>query len=209
MGPQAEAFRNGEGKAWLTRNKDKLPVEDDPVLQAIRALKLKPTRVLEVGCANGWRLEELSKRYKCNCYGADPGVTNYKAIDNMALNPGSADNLAYYRDDTFDLVIYGFCLYLCDPEDYFKIALEGDRILVNGGHLVIYDFWSSIAYKKPYKHKKGLWTHKMDFARLWAWNPAYSVQTVTMIGDGDECTAVQILRKNLNTAFRRDLLSSP
>lgn len=202
MGPQAQAFLDGEGKAWLDRNKDKLPIKEDPVLAALRQLRLKPRRILEVGCADGWRLKALLLRYGCKCYGIDPSVTLYQSIgDNISLGCGSADNICY-KDGTIDLLIYGFCLYLCDPGDYFKIATEGDRVLANGGYLVVYDFWSPSAYKKPYRHKKGVFTHKMDFAKLWSWNPAYSIQTVLMMGDGDECTAVQILRKNLNTAFR-------
>jgi ubiquinone/menaquinone biosynthesis C-methylase UbiE len=202
MGPQVLAFFDGEGEAWLARNKDKLPAPDDPVLRAIQSLKLKPAQVLEVGCADGWRLKELSAHYNCRCYGIDPGIEQYKIDGNVTLHRGSADDIHICRDGAINLLIYGFCLYLCDPEDYFEIAMAGDRVLANGGYLVVYDFWSPVAYKKPYEHKKGIFTRKMDFAKLWTWHPAYSVQSVMMIGEGDECTAVQILRKNLNTAFR-------
>lgn len=209
MGPQAQAFFEGESREWLKRNKAKLPVKDDPVLNAIKNLRLKPAIVSEIGCADGWRLKALRTHYGCRCYGIDPGIAPpFQTVDNIELTNGTASDLGFLREGKIDLLIYGFCLYLCDPEDYFKIASEGDRVLANGGHLVVYDFWSPLPYKKPYEHKKGLFSHKMDFAKLWTWNPAYSVQSVMMIGEDDECTAVQILRKNLNTAFRRGPPSS-
>src|ERR1700712_3304564 len=42
--------RNAAGLARLERNGD-----DDPVLKAIESLALRPKRVLEIGCSNGWR----------------------------------------------------------------------------------------------------------------------------------------------------------
>ncbi|MFZ0260417.1 MAG: hypothetical protein WAL36_10665 [Pseudolabrys sp.] len=52
----------------------------------------------------------------------------------------TADDLSAFGPDTIDLLIYGWCLYLCDREDLFKIVTEGDRILKDSGYLVVYDF---------------------------------------------------------------------
>ena len=42
------------------------------MLHAIKQHSIKPTAVLEVGCADGWRLRELMKKYKCMARGIDP-----------------------------------------------------------------------------------------------------------------------------------------
>lgn len=198
MGPQARIFVESEATAWLERNKDKLPVKGDPVLDALSTLDLKPDSVLEVGCANGWRLAEIYKRYKCKCSGIDPCVKQFHLAfnDTVALYPGTADMLPF-RNGKFDLLIYGFCLYLCDPEDYFKIVMEGDRVLRADGYLVVYDFHSAFPRTRPYEHKSGILTRKMDFSTLWSVHPAYNRVSSTLIGDieGDNCTAVHILQK--------------
>jgi ubiquinone/menaquinone biosynthesis C-methylase UbiE len=192
---QVEIFRASEAKEWLRRNKSKLPPTHDPVSTAIAKANIKPKMVLEVGCANGWRLKELSKRFGCDCYGIDPAGGDAKHTYR-----GAADNLDMFSSRSFDMVIYGFCLYLCDPEDYFKIAAEGDRVLADDGHIVIYDFHSVYPHAVPYKHKKGVFSHKMDFSRLWTGHPAYS--NIYIGRGGEDETVVHILSKNMKDSFR-------
>lgn len=195
---QSEIFLAGEAQKWDERNRDKLPPEHDPVLEALAATDLKPGRVLEVGCGNGWRLKKLNEIYGCYYWGIDPlGIP--KQIDDPRFLKGTASNLMFFPIPNFDLVIYGFCLYLCDPDDYFKIAAEGDRVLADGGHIIIYDFFANPPYKTPYKHKDGVFSHKMDFSSLWSWHPAYNA-VYRAYGD-EEGTAVIMLRKNMKNCF--------
>jgi len=189
---QSEAFFQGEGEAWLDRNKDRLTGKNDPVLEAIQNYNLDPAVVMEIGCANGWRLDALRDQYDCVVYGCDPGADGEK--DNILRR--SADKTGV-TSGLFDTVIYGWCLYLCDPEDYFKIAMEGDRILADMGFIVVYDFHADHPYKTPYKHKEGLFSHHYDFAKLWLSHPAYHLYGRTIHGE----TSVTILQKNLETAF--------
>ena len=191
--PQPTAFLKGEGKAWLDRNIDKLnkmTEKDDPVIQAMIGCKLKPKSVLEVGCANGWRLNILRTIMGCEIYGLEPGLTT--SFDGYIFQ-GVANEIPFFAR-TFDLIIYGWCLYLCDPEDYFKIAAEGDRVLQDGGHLIIHDFNDYPIFKTKYKHKEGLWSYHYDFSKLWLSHPAYHVVGRTMQKD----TSVTILKKNLD-----------
>lgn len=201
---QAQAFLNGEGQAWLNRNKAKLPHKDDPVLEAIKSNLLRPKKALEVGCADGWRLFELEKEYKCLCTGIDPGIQHSQITGMVSLHRGVASNLQLFRHNSFDLVIYGFCLYLCDPEDYFKIVAEGDRVLADGGHLIIYDF-NLDAFQFPhsriYEHMPSLFSHKMRFENLWKCHPAYVSLSQHLMGKDNDLTSVTVLKKDMQHSF--------
>ncbi len=194
---QAEIFLEGEGEAWLERNRPQLPVEDDPVLAALDGTAITPGDVLEIGCADGWRLMELKKRYHCRVTGIDPGI-NPATIKHPSLFVGTADDLPFAQ--SFDLVIYGFCLYLCDREDLFRIVAEGDRVLKDGGHLVVFDFRPPSPRSRAYHHRDGVISYKMDHSKLWLANPAYaSVYEHSSNGLG-----VSILKKDLAGAWPND-----
>ena len=102
-------------------------------------------------------------------------------------------------------MIFGFCLSLCDPVDYFRIAAEADRVLSERGWLAIYDFTTPAPIKVPYAHKDGLYSHKMEFSRLFMGNPAYRMfarhyfehQSVLTF-EVSEAISVDILRKTLH-----------
>src|SRR5207253_396680 len=79
-----------------------------------------------------------------------------------------------FDDKKFDIVIFGFCLYLCDREDLFRIASEADRVLKNPGWLLILDFYSPAPLKRDYHHRSGLFSYKMDYRTLFLWNSSYT-----------------------------------
>lgn len=197
---QSDVFLKGEAKAWLARNKEKLTPDGDQILDIIQGNGMRFNNVLEVGCANGWRLKEMKRLKLANeVFGLDPGA---RVTRNSIIERGTANNLKYFVDWQVDCIIYGWCLYLCDPIDYFKIAAEGDRVLKDGGFLIIHDFYSMSPYRNKYKHKDGIYSHKMNFSKLWLSSPAYSVYRCQIQGSGDDQTMTIILKKNLATAFQ-------
>ena len=170
-----------EGDNYYLRNRVKLDDalrswRKDPVIQAVRNIGLRPRSILEIGCGNGWRLHALANRYRADCCGIDPSEEAIKAgrplFPRLSLVRGTADNIPY-ENNRFDLVIFGFCLYLCDRKDLFKIAYEVDRVLADGGKLAILDFSPSFPYRNPYSHYPGIFSYKMAYAGLFTWNPAY------------------------------------
>lgn len=193
---QSDVFLAGEGEAWMKRNEGRYDENNDPVLAAIDQFALHPKRVLEIGCADGARLAVLERMWGCDVVGVDPawntkaGASLCMVWNGTALDPPVCN-------DSFDAIIYGWCLYLCDPEDYFKIAEAGDRILRDGGYLIVYDFCTDHPYKVPYKHKEGIFSHHYDFSKLWLGHPAYSMYGRTV---QDE-TCVTILKKDPSKAF--------
>ena len=201
---QRDVFAQGEGAAWLVRNQSLLG-KRDPVMDALAHWRIEPKSALDVGCANGWRVERLIDRYHCKVNGIDPAIPEFEASKFFNLRPGHAGALYHYSNGEFDLVIYGFCLYLCDPEDYPSIVKEGDRVLADGGHILIHDFAmtdNEVPWRTPYKHKEGIFSHHVQFSRLWTAFPQYTeVHAMAPNGWGEFDDRVVLLRKNLKDAF--------
>lgn len=210
MDDQKAVFSRGEGDGYWRRNAETLGKQHaaalaepatDPILRAL--LPLRPERILEVGAANGWRLDVARRLWQSQGVGIDPsseavadGLTRFPEI---ALHVGTADKLP---DGPFDCVVFGFCLYLCDRADLFRIATEADRVLAPRGCIVVYDFFPPAPYRNAYAHQAGVFSHKMDYSRLWSWNPAYVVwqhEVTSHPGkspdDADERLAVTVLKK--------------
>jgi ubiquinone/menaquinone biosynthesis C-methylase UbiE len=216
---QKAVFLNGEGDAWFDRNcgdacfRQQEREAADSVLAAFETVETGDyRRVLEVGCANGWRLSALRRRYRCDCFGIDPskaGIAQGKErFGDIDLAVGTADDLPF-EDGFFDVVILGFCLYLCDRKDLFKIAWQVDRVLAETGRLYIRDFDPPFAYKNRYAHFPGLYSYKMPYADMFLWNPAYSRiyhrshshHGTTFHEDPDERIGVSVLGKNTKDAY--------
>lgn len=214
---QKEAFLTSEGDKYYHRNRDKLATADqkaakDRVLAGVRAMNLQPRRILEVGCSNGWRLAALRSTYSAKCYGIDPSaeaINEGKALfPDISLQRGTADSLPFQRD-RFDLVIFGFCLYLCDRNDLFKIAYEADRVLRDKGYIAILDFCPAFPYRNDYKHLARISCYKMNHAKMLLWNPAYTVASQLIfshtesedISVPDERVSVSILYKDTRYAY--------
>lgn len=178
---QKDVFIEREGDRWFDRNKiegEKLTYkrEVDPVLKILSDMDINPRRVLEIGASNGWRLAVLKEKWPdAEMHGIEPSAgavaENYETV---TIKQGTAEELPY-EENSFDLVVFGFCLYLCDRADLFKIAAEADRVLADGGALVIYDFFPDSPYRNAYTHEEGMYSYKMDYSALFTWNPSYKI----------------------------------
>lgn len=214
---QKEVFVKSEGDKWYERNASKLTLKEskknDPILECLNLLKPSLGNVLEIGCSNGWRLHKLREKYGAlSCTGVDPsamaikkGRKNYPEI---SLRKGTADKIPF-KNNRFETVIAGFCLYLCDREDLFKIAYEIDRLLKDKGLLLILDFHPPFAYQNEYAHHPGMYSYKMDYSRLFSWNPNYSTvfqyvhdhKEFTIGAPPDDRISVTVLHKDSRQAY--------
>lgn len=194
---QAETFLRGEGDNWHERNKDAQP--NYIVLGSMFGLGKTPTSILEVGCGDGRYLGRLQRHYGAKATGIDPSA--------KAIEKGSQDypDITFIREDAvvglswqniaeqkFDLIFFGFCLYLIDRDDLMYIVSLADTLLVYDGYLAIYDFDVRMPHKVPYKHKDGIFTYKMDYPGLWLANPEYRLVSKTYT---DSEQAITILKK--------------
>jgi SAM-dependent methyltransferase len=201
---QKDIFLESEGNAWLERNRAKLG-ERDPVSDAIESVQLNPKSILEVGCANGWRLAKLRDRYGCEVTGIEPSLRAcIEAADlKVPVIHGSASMLPF-APEKFDVIVFGFCLYMADTSDWLRIAAEADTVLRDDGHIIIHD-WGD--FKKPYsviyEHDHRMVSWHFDFANLWLAHPQYSLnhrfrkhRFLPSSDDDSDLECVTFLRKN-------------
>ena len=100
-------------------------------------------------------------------------------------------------------------MYVCDREDLFTVAAEVDGCLRDGGYVIIKDFCPTFAYVNPYCHEDGMVSFKMDYSKMFLWNPAYSeiYRSVFVHGDigkrikPEERMAVSVIQKHMEFAY--------
>jgi ubiquinone/menaquinone biosynthesis C-methylase UbiE len=165
----------GESEDWVSAN--------------LARLNLRCNDVLEIGSANGYRLTQVAAVVGATtARGIEPSA---KAVaegnelygDRIELVQGTAESLPY-PDNSFDLVLFGFCLYLVDREDLFRVASEAHRVLRAGGHIAIVDFTTPFPYCNDYRHLEGIRCYKMDYGQMFLWNPDYIRVFQTVVDHG-------------------------
>lgn len=94
-------------------------------------------------------MNRLRKMFKCECIGVEPSRAAIedggKKFPNIKFINSTADSLPF-KDGYFDHIIIGFCLYLCDRDDLFKISYEIGRVLDNNGWIYLLDFLPPFPY---------------------------------------------------------------
>lgn len=205
---QKKIFLQDEGNQWYLRNKNAIYTKsNDPIVDLLVYRQLKPKVVLEIGSSNGWRLNNIREIFASDCYGIDPSIKaiidGRQKFPEINLTQGTADSIPF-EEKVFDLIIFGFCLYLCDRKDLFKIVYEADRYLKDQGYLIIYDFEPTFPYKNRYQYKAGMYSYKMNYSNLFLSNPSYFIVTKNIlthygfekIEDPNERISINLLMKN-------------
>jgi ubiquinone/menaquinone biosynthesis C-methylase UbiE len=211
---QKDIYLTLEGDAWFKRNEAKLSLKQmgpstDPALRELA--DILPSlgnnfRILEIGCGDGGRLAWMSNNWGARCVGLDPSTSAINSAREKGVDAvrGTADSLPF-ESCSFDVVMFGWCLCLCDREDLFRIGFEADRVLRSPGWLVILDFFSPSPTARDNHHKSGLVTYKMDYRRLFTWHPQYVCVRHKVQGHDDQShytdrvddwTAISVLRKH-------------
>lgn len=180
-----EKFLN-EPDAWFYRNKN-IIVAKGEVSEGTKLLSeflekatldtdWSKKSILEIGACYGYNLKYLSDKFDVTCYGIDPsgeavkyGNEKFKSIN---LIQGSAENLPY-DDEKFYIVIMGFCMYEIERRYLMRAVSEADRVLKEGGYLMLVDFDTYSPYKRSNIHNSGMWTYKMQYINLFLSNPQY------------------------------------
>ena len=210
---QKEIFFGVESDKWFERNRSLKDSPPDLVVDALHDMGIRPLSLLEIGASDGRRLRRVKDEFNSSVSGIEPSekaVATAKSRYNIDLHRATADSLPF-QDSSFDCVVMGFCLYLCDRGDLFRIALEADRVLSDQGLMVIYDFYADTPVKKAYHHLQGIWSYKMDYRQMFLWNPGYreiyyrahqhSLSGLVTEVAADDRIIVSILEKNLENGY--------
>lgn len=211
---QKDVFLESEADAWFERNHAAVQERDlgknDPIINAIdtcldsESRKHESGKLLEVGCGEGRRLRWMAENRGLECYGVEPSekAVALAGMETAQVIQGTADQLDF-EDQAFDYVVFGFCLYLCDRDDLFKIAKEAHRVLKPNAWLVIHDFFAEMPVAREYHHLPGLLSYKMDYRKLFDWHPDYTCFSHTIGSHGEnaytdalnEWVATSVIRK--------------
>lgn len=172
-----------DAERYFERNRDLLVPQGDPVKAALDVINgASPiSSVLELGCANGWRLAALREAQECRAVGVDAssaaiedGSRRFPHVDlRSGLLPEALPR--EFPDDSFDCVILGFFMYVLPRSDLFRLASEVDRLVSEQGHVVVYDFLYPSPTQAAYAHSSELHTYKMDPSSPWTWSPTYTL----------------------------------
>jgi len=178
IGKQKKTFLKNEGNQWFKRNKSFI---SDSTSDAILPFIKDKDKILEIGTSDGTKLNNILKNlpgYTLDLYGVDPSE---KAINSgkdeypsLKLSIGTSDQLEF-KNNFFNLIILGSFLYLTDRELIFKTISEVDRLLKEGGYLVITDFDTPYPMKKEYVHSNGIFSYKNNYSSFFLGGFHYSL----------------------------------
>lgn len=219
MPTQDDIFSNGEGDAWFERNQSYLAssevIANDPVLHLLDMYRVAPSAVLEIGCSDGWRLAEIARRTPCRVVGVEPSaaaITHGKNTHpNVLFHQGIAAALPV--EESFDLVIVNYVLHWIARDTLLQSIVEIDRVVKDGGFLLIGDFSPDRAQKNPYHHRpdQDMYTYKLDYPSIFVSTGLYRIVghitfdhgTHEYLGtvEGDKRGACTLLRKSLSEFY--------
>jgi SAM-dependent methyltransferase len=171
---QDEFWSADEGDRYYARNRDALKskrADTDPAIGLVRAHALQPDNVLELGCADGWRLELMRRESGCRAVGVDASAGAIEAgradYPDLELHVGTLAEVPI-EDRRFDLVIVYFVFHWNARETLLRACSEVDRLVADGGHLIVGDFLPDRPHRRVYHHAAdaGMYTFKQDYAAL-------------------------------------------
>ena len=215
---QAKDFINGEGDAWFNRNVKAVRKGGDNTRKILvdwcTPFKKSISTILEVGAGSGYPLAYMSEKLDAKSEGIEPSkkaveLWNKNKIQikggiNTNLRVGTA-NLLPYENKKFDLLVFGFCLYLVDREDLFQSISEADRVLKNNGLLAIIDFDPLKPFKNEYSHKENIFSFKNNYSNIFLASGHYSLMYKHSFSHHDEIFDTDVNeRVSLSLLFKEE-----
>jgi SAM-dependent methyltransferase len=176
---QKDIFLAKEADNWFLRNKDKILNEEknyfplEVVLPYLAARK----KILEVGCSVGNNLNYLQEvcSNELELTGIEPSQLaikeGQKRFEDIRFIQDTAEGVSRLNDEKFDVIIFGFCLYLVDRESIQEIIQATYEKLSNKGILVIVDFDTKNPFQNEYSHQAGVYSFKADYGNIFAQHP--------------------------------------
>ena len=140
---------------------------DQKIVNLVKINNIIADKVLEIGCANGNKLNQYSKILKSKKnYGVDlskkailNGKKKYKNLNLFNINSLEIDKIKL----NFDLIICGFFLYHLDRELIFQQFDLISKKLNKKGFLLIVDFDPLFKHSNKDFNEKNLVAYKMSY----------------------------------------------
>lgn len=181
MRKQHDIFKY-EGNRWFSRNPRHLqPDYPDHITAFLRTVSLRPKRILDIGCANGYRLQMIRGIIPdAEAYGIEPsnkavqdGIEHYPELH---LAEGFSHDLSLFSDNYFDMVVVSFVLHWVDRTKLLTTISEIDRVLNDGGTVMIQDFAPGTPCKTSYHHlpEESVFTYKQAYWTVFTASNLYS-----------------------------------
>ncbi len=173
MKNQELAFTNNEGDNWFIRNKSKIKensAEISLLCNWLMPYQNQISTILEIGSGPGNKLAQICWQLNAMGWGVEPSK---KAVDfanknynkNCKFTVATADNLSFLNV-TFDLVHFGFCLYLVSRNKINTVIKQADKLVKPGKFLSIIDFDPRTSFENDYVHFEGLKSYKNNYYKM-------------------------------------------
>jgi SAM-dependent methyltransferase len=217
---QKQAFVEYEADGWFDRNIQYIKTYEpgsDRILALLKEYKFEKGNLLEVGCSAGHRLNGVRTAIPgCAAYGIEP---SRKAVEfgrehfpGVSIEAGTADDLSAFGTGSMDIVVVGFVFYVIDRAIVFKVISEVDRVLKNGGLLIIADFFSESPLKNEYSYIKDFkaYSFKQNYEEIFTASRMYylldksTLNHLTRLPDASD----DYYNKYSITLLKKDILAS-
>ena len=173
MVDQEREFLKSEADEWFKRNVHKISNSSPEI--AILCNWLMPFQkevqsILEIGSGCGNKLSQLCWQLNSRGNGVDPSnlavdFANKNFGEKCHFEVGTADSLPSHLEN-FDLIHFGFCLYLVSRNRVADCIEKADRLLKPGRFLSITDFDPRSPHANDYVHLKGLKSYKDNYYEM-------------------------------------------
>jgi SAM-dependent methyltransferase len=215
---QDDLFAVSEADRYFDRNESAMHAVDwsaDLPLRLISLYQLQPRQVLEVGAANGFRVAAIAQRYGAKVVAVEPSARaiadGQTRFPNVEFVQATANNIPLQTQ--FDLIIVNFVLHWVARATLLRCVAEIDRLLTDGGFLILGDFAPSNRWRKKYHHlpEQEVYTYKQNYSAMFLASGAYQAvatlttdhgsKTLSANSSEHERTGVWLLRKQLEKYY--------
>jgi SAM-dependent methyltransferase len=199
---QDDVFLKGEGDSWFSRNAEGLDEKSETFDWPTYLIELIDDKsniktIAELGCSNGWRLNKLQNIYPhVEFSGIDPSLEaiedGKKKYPKIELQKGVLADIPLREE--FDIVIVYFVLCWVDRYSLAKSIAEVDRLVKDGGMLIIGDFYPDYPQRRLYHHlaEENIFTYKQKYAGIFESLGTYKeITRCTSVNDTRQSVSIQ------------------
>ena len=178
---QESKWLDKEGDSWFDRSKNNLEKIERfdwcDYLIGMLDDKSNLNSFLELGCSNGWRLEKLRQTFpEADLVGVDAsskaiesGKSIFPKVD-LRVGPISEPPVEKAADV---VIVMGVLCYL-DRSLLSKTVFEIDKLVKDGGYLLIGDFLPGFPVKREFSHDPSQKIFKLDYSQAFTSLGTYS-----------------------------------